>query len=58
MLASFAGNTDVTVKQWPQDAYARDGPDSSPMPMRQRALNLEGTAMFRTPDACGLKRAR
>jgi hypothetical protein len=24
MLASFAGNTDVTVKQWPQDAYARD----------------------------------
>ena len=30
------------VKQWPQDAYARDGPDSSPMPMRQRALNLEG----------------
>jgi hypothetical protein len=26
------------------------------MPMRQRALNLEGTAMFRTPGARGLKR--
>ena len=37
MLASFAGNPMSRVKQWPQDAYTRDGPDSSLMPMSQRA---------------------
>jgi hypothetical protein len=46
------------VKQWPQDAYARDGPDSSPMPMRQRALNLEGDCHVPYTSACGLKPAR
>src|SRR5271166_3873638 len=56
MLASFAGNTDVTGQAVASRRVRPRRPDSSPMPMRQRALNLKGTAMFRTPYACGLKR--
>ena len=59
MLASFAGNIDVTGQAV---ASRRVRSATGRIVLRCRCVSepgtLRGTAMFRTPDACGLKRAR